>query len=332
MSRTPALALAALAAVTTGSIADGQTPAALAPSAQLTLPADVTSLTAVGTGSDRGLTSIAAGLADGRIALWRRRDNDPVLLAPHTARVLAIGSTADGVALWSLAADGSLARTPASPGGESTSRSLDLGGTALRAGTFSSDGAIVITGGEFGEIRVFDTASGALRQQLRAHRTELQALAMRPASPILASASAESDLRLWDTATGRQISEIDGDLSLFALAFSPTDGTLASGGVNRRLALRDPVTFKSRREVVLKAPRLVATVAWSPDGRLIAVGDVDDETLSKGAIQVFASSTAALVASLDTGGIPAAGLTFADDGTVVAIVGRDLRAWTVATR
>ena len=90
---------------------------------------------------------------------------------------------------------------------------------------------------------MFDTASGALRHKLNGHGTELQTLAVRPVV-IVASASAEADLRIWDTAAGREIGLVDGDLSLFALTFSPRDGTLASGGVDRRLTLRDPTTFK----------------------------------------------------------------------------------------
>jgi len=322
----------AVAAATAVPIANGQAPAKVSPSAIVTLPAAITSLTVMGSTSDRGPASIAAGLSDGRVAVWKVGDETAAFSKPHKARVVAVASSADGLTVWSLAEDGSLARTPVAAVTESTSRQLDAGAEATRAAAFAADASIVVTGGELGDIRVFDTSSGALKQQLRGHRTELQALAMRPGSPILASASAESDLRLWDIATGRQISEIDDDLSLFALAFSPRDGTLACGGVNRRLSLRDPETFKSTRDVTLKAPRMVGAVAWSPDGRLIAMGDIDDETLSKGAIQVLAPATGASVADLDTKGIPAAALTFAGTATVVAIVGRDLRAWTIAAR
>lgn len=305
---------------------DHQTPARpIAPSAAVTLPAAITSVTVL-----NGSATVAGGMADGTLAVWNGRDPASlVVVNAHAARVLAVGSTRDGSEVWSVAADGSLARTAIAPGVTAASRRLELGAAPTRAAVFSADGSTLVTGAEFGEIRVFDTASAALRQTLHGHRTELQSLAVRPGSAIVASASAEADLRLWDAAAGREIGVVDGDLSLFALGFSPRDGTLASGGVNRRLTLHDATTFTPVGELALQAPRMVATLAWSPDGRFIAVGDLDDETLSKGGIEIVDAASRAVVATLDTGGTPAAGLTFTERGRVVAIVGRDLRAWTV---
>ncbi len=205
---------------------------------------------------------------------------------------------------------------------------VDLGTTPTRAAAFSADGAILVTGGEFGDVRVFDTATGALRHTLRGHRTELQAMAVRPGSAVAATASAEADLRVWDTAAGRAITAIEHDLSLFAVAFSPRDGTLASGGVDRRVTLRD-AAFASTGTVDLKAPMMVASVAWSPDGRLLAIGDIDHGTLAKGGLRVVDATTRAIRATFDTGGVPPAAVTFSGDGSVlVALVGRDL-AWPV---
>jgi len=254
------------------------------------------------------------------------------LLKPHDTRVVAVGSTADGREVWSVATDGTLARTRIAPGARPASRRVDLGSAPTRAAAFSADGSLLVTGGEFGEIRVFDTASSALRQQLRGHRTELQDLAVRPGTTLLASVSAESDLRLWDMSTGREMRLVDSDLSILAVAFSPRDGTLASGGVDRRLTLRDPKSFDAVGDVALRAPRMVANLAWSPDGRLVAIGDLDDETLSKGRIDLVDAATRAVVTSFDTGGVPAARVTFIGSGLVVAIVDRDLRAWGIAAR
>ena len=233
--------------------------------------------------------------------------------------------------LWSVATDGTLARTRIAVGALPSSKRVDLGAAPTRAAAFSADGSLLVTGGEFGEVRVFDTASSALKQQFRGHRTELQDLAVRPGSTLVASVSAEADLRVWDASNGREMRLVDGDLSIFAVAFSPRDGTLASGGVDRRLTLRDSKTFEPAGELALRAPRMVSTLAWSADGRLLAVGDIDDETLSKGGIQVIDAASRAGRQSRYWRR-PAARIAFMSGGPVVAIVDRDLRAWTVAAR
>ena len=312
-----------------GSLGIQTAPRSAAPVAKVTLPASATSLIAL-----PGSSRVAAGLTDGHVAIWNGRDPAPeVLSKPHAAQVLAVAVTPEGRDLWSIAADGSLSRTPLGPGGSPASLRLDVAQTRPRAAAFSSDCAQVVTGGERGEILVFDTASGVRKLRFQGHRTELHFLALRPGSSTLASASAEADLRTWDTTSGRAIASVDGELALFALSFSPRDGTLAVGGVDRRLTLRDPVTLKPRGALSLRAPKMVATLAWSPDGRQIAMGDLDDETLSKGGLQIVDAQNRGTVTDLDTGGAPAAAVVFTAEGSsIVAIVSRELRSWTLRRR
>ncbi len=108
MPRTRAFVSTAIAAGLAMASVHAQAPAGpVAPVATVTLPADITSLTAINRSS-----AVAAGLADGRVAVWNGRASAPaVMLKPHTTRVLAVGSTTDGREVWSVASDGSLART-----------------------------------------------------------------------------------------------------------------------------------------------------------------------------------------------------------------------------
>ena len=304
-----------------------QTSVPLPPLVTIALPANITSL-AVVSRSPR----VAAGLADGRVAIWSPNEAaTSLLLQPHAARVLAVGTTADGAHLLSVASDGTLSRTSISPGASPVSSKIDLGPTPTRAAAFSADGSRLATGGETGDIRVFDTATGAVTGQLRGHRTELQAIAMQPGTPIVASASAEADLRLWDASAGKAVKQVDCGLSLFAVEFSPRDGTLASGGVARRLTFYDPKTFEPTGGLGLQAPNIIAALTWSRDGGRIAVGYIDSDSLSKGGILVMDAATHDIVATLDTGGAPASALAFGGSGAG-ALVGafvRDLRAWAL---
>jgi WD40 repeat protein len=210
-----------------------------------------------------------------------------------------------------------------------TVRKIDLGPAPTRAAAFSPDGSQLVTGGEFGDIRVYDTATGALRHQLRGHRTEIQAIAVRAGAPTIASASAEADLRIWNASTGSETRAIESDLSLFTLAFSPRGDVFLSGGVERQLVWRDPDSWATIGELRLAAPRIVATLAWSPDGQYVALGDVDDETLSRGSVDIIDASRRSVVASLDTGGMPVSNLAILPGGVVVAGSRSTLRSWTV---
>ena len=49
-------------------------------------------------------------------------------------------------------------------------------------------------------------------------------------------------------------------------------------------------------------------------------------------IDLVDAASRSVVASFDTGGVPATRLTFIGSGLVVAIVDRDLRAWAAAVR
>jgi WD40 repeat protein len=297
-------------------------PKPIAVSVSLKLPADVAALEAIG-GS-----RVAAGLGDGQIAIWNGNDAAPAqLLKLHATRVLAVGATADGRDLLSLSADGVLARTGLATPDAPVTQKIDAGAVRIVAAAFSSNGSMLVTGGAFGELRVFDIASAALKHRLHRHRTEIQCLAIRPGGSTIASASAEADLRIWDGTSGRELQALVGDLSLFAVRFSPRDGTLASGGVDRRLTLREPSAFKTVGELALKAPQLVATLAWSPDGALIALGDIDDATLSKGGLRVLNATDRAVVATLEIPG-PASNLVFVSARLLIGSGGPFLASWT----
>jgi WD40 repeat protein len=183
--------------------------------------------------------------------------------------------------------------------------------------------------GELGDIRIDDARSGAFECELRGHRAELMALAFRPGSTTLASAAADADLRLWDVASGRQTGFVDCDVTMLAVAFSPMDGTLAAGGVGRRLTLRDPATMAAAGSLALPSPEMAAAFAWSVDGRLIAVGDLDDETLGRGGVQIFEAPTLRLASSLETDGAPAGQIVVLSDGRLIAGMGREMRVWDV---
>ena len=79
-------------------------------------------------------------------------------------------------------------------------------------------------------MRTIHNANGKLRAVWNGHGARIYSIAFAPDGEILASASADGSLRLWDVQTGRQVVRFDRAPEPRALAFSPDGKLLASVG------------------------------------------------------------------------------------------------------
>jgi WD40 repeat protein len=110
---------------------------------------------------------------------------------------------------------------------------------------------------------------------LRGSQGQVLTVAVSPDGKTLASAGGERVIRLWDTATGR---ELPGRLAhadfIYSLAWSPDGRTLASASHDKTVKLWDTATGLERANLAghLQA---VHAVAFSPDGNILASGSLD---------------------------------------------------------
>lgn len=78
----------------------------------------------------------------------------------------------------------------------------------------------------------------ALLQTLEAHTSSVYAVAFSPTSEVLASASADRTIKLWDVRTGTVLQNLQGHLEgATTVAFSPNGKVLASGSCDKTVII-----------------------------------------------------------------------------------------------
>ena len=121
-----------------------------------------------------------------------------------------------------------------------------------------------------------DTPAAAPASTAAGHRSSLGALAAHPTPPLLASASTDLTIRLWDVQQRQMEAMRMLPSAATALAFAPTTETLACALGSEGLLLLDASSLHDLLSIPLSNGSIGATdataLAFSPDGALLAVG------------------------------------------------------------
>lgn len=167
----------------------------------------------------------------------------------------------------------------ADPSDGSTVRRLAGFPDQVTAVAFSPDGAHLAGAGgapgRQGEVRIWETAGWREVGVVRGHSDTVLALAWRPGSSQLATASLDRLIHVWDWPSGAIVRTIKGHADVVhALAYSPDGARLASGSADRTAKLHDAETglqvasLSTHNDAVLQ-------VAFSPDGARLATASAD---------------------------------------------------------
>jgi cytochrome c len=210
----------------------------------------------------------ATGGEDGRIAIWKPGETNPVRVLPgHKASIVALATSKDGRFLASASWDGTARVTPTEGGG---GRVLNGHQGNVNGVAFAPDGRIV-TAGYDATLRIWPTDEGP--PAMITLPTPLNAVAVAPDGEIVV-AGADAVLRMLSP-EGRVRAEIEvGPTPVIGLALSPDGARIAAATIGGAVAIVERASAKTLFSLV--GPGLpVWSLAFKPGGAELLTGGSD---------------------------------------------------------
>jgi WD40 repeat protein len=164
-------------------------------------------------------------------------------------------------------------------------------------------------------------------QTLEGHNAPVTSVAFRPDNKMLASASGDKTIRLWDPTTGQCLQTLEGHNTwVHSVVFRPDNKILASASRDMTIRLWDSTTGYCLQ--ILKGHNeSVESVAFRPDGKILASASGDKT------IRLWHSTTGQCLQILEGHEYWVGSIAFQPDGEMLASASDDeiIRLWNPTT-
>ncbi|WP_396336374.1 protein kinase domain-containing protein [Fischerella sp. JS2] len=207
---------------------------------------------------------------------------------------------------------------------------------AVKSVAFSPEGNTLATASDDKTIKLWNLNTLEEIFTLYGHLSAVKSVAFSLRG-ILASGSWDKTVKLWNITTGQEISTLTGhQLQVSAVAFSPQNQLLASASFDRTIRLWDlsPLHTQTQKKFenctcysLCGHAWAVLTVAFSPDGKILATGS-DDNT-----IKLWNVNTGQVIHTLLGHSWSVLAVAFSADGKLLISGSRDttVKLWRVST-
>ncbi|MEC4814558.1 MAG: AAA-like domain-containing protein [Scytonema sp. PMC 1069.18] len=162
--------------------------------------------------------------------------------------------------------------------------------------------------------------------RLEGHSDRVQNVSFSPDGKILASASADNTVKLWNVKDGILLRSLEGHTSdVWSISFSPNGEILASTGNDGTVRLWNVKDY-TQIKIIKGYNKSLSSVNFSPNGKTLAVGALD------GRVGIFNVDDGNLIQIIDGHSEPVVSVNFSPDGTMIASSSLDgtLKLWNVS--